>query len=541
MRNAFLFLFFFCAVPSFAVSDSVESLLHELDQVLQDRQFYMQQKENRIERLKNQRKQELSVEKQFELSYTIIDEYKSYLCDSGLVYVDQNIHLAENVDNPVWLVRSQLQKSFILSTSGLFIESKENLESIPQEYLSTDELRIEYYARLNQYYSNLIAFTENNYFNHSYEEKRQEVRDSILYYLPEGSSLRHYYLFNNAMAAGDMTGAESHLNSYLATLQPGTHEYAMKSYDLSTLYHRLGDEERRIPHLIQAVTSDVKDAIKENKALLDLSIWLYEQKDIERAYQYIQYALDDVTFYNSRFRYPALSQKIPTITEAYSHYTRQQQDRLLWLLTIISVLSIALFIIMFVLQRQKRKLAVARKGLDETNQHMAEVNEELNTLNQKLLDSDRVKEEYIGHFLDQYSEYIDRLDDYRKMINNKIAAKRFDELLKMTSSSNAQTHDDVKELYMHFDEAFLKIYPGFVSFFNNLLKEEERFILKKGELLNTELRVFALIRMGITDTNKIASFLRCSVQTVYNYRSKIKRKAINEHEDIEERIKQYYL
>jgi len=283
--------------------------------------------------------------------------------------------------------------------------------------------------------------------------------------------------------------------------------------------------------------SDVKDAVKENLALLNLSIWLYDHGDIHRAYNYIQFALNDANFYNARFRHFHLSKELPIITNAYRQAEDQQSTRLKILLSVISLLSLFLLFALFFMQRQKKMLAKTQKGLDQTNHDLEEVNKKLNKLNRELTDSNLIKEEYISHFINLYSEYINKLDDYRRMINNKIAAKRFDELSKMTSSSNTPVNEEIKEFYSHFDKAFLNIYPGFVPSINSLLKKEERFEMKKGELISTELRVFALIRLGITDSTKIASFLRCSVQTVYNYRSKIKKRSIDENEDIEEKIR----
>jgi hypothetical protein len=184
----------------------------------------------------------------------------------------------------------------------------------------------------------------------------------------------------------------------------------------------------------------------------------------------------------------------------------------------------------------KKTLKKARKNLEKANKNFEKLNNNLNRLNHELSEANHIKEEYIGYFLDLCSEYIGNLEEYRKTVCNKIAAKRFDELLRSTNTSSDKANE-IKELYANFDSAFLNIYPEFVSSINKLLVKEARFETKKGDLLNTELRIFALIRLGITDSTKIATFLRCSVQTVYNYRSKIKRSSLDELKDIEEQIK----
>lgn len=528
------FLFILTITAQISATNKVDSLLNELDEILLQGATYMLQKEDRINRLKKQRILEINPDKQFEIGYTIIDEYKSYNCDSALTYIDLNMQLAEQEKNNVWIIRTKLQYSFVLSSSGLFVESLDNLNSISREDLP-EECRVDYYQRWGQLYINLNTYADDPRFEDVYKKEIRLSYDSTLYYLPKRSPLIYFYQHNLAALNGDYEAAENYLHTYLSTLDPGTHEYAMKSYSLSSLYKIVGKNDLHIEYLILAVMSDVKDAVKENKALLDLSRWLYEHNDIKRAYNYIQYALNDANFYNARFRYFQLSKELPIITDTYQQHTNNQSQRLKLLLTVISILFIILLVTILFLQKQKEMLTSTRRNLDENFRHLEEMNLKLNRLNKELSESDRIKEEYIGYFLDLYSVYIDKLDDYKKMIHTKIATKRFDELLKLTSS-NTNKNDNVKELNTNFDKAFLRIYPGFVESFNRLLKEEEQFEIKKEEL-NTELRVFALIRLGINDSNKIASFLRCSVQTVYNYRSKIKRKAINENEEIEEKIK----
>lgn len=530
MKDKLILILLVFSLQVSAIPHEIDSLLKVLDKVLLEGENYMLQKEDRISRLKHQRINETSHEKIFELGYLIIDEYKSYNCDSALTYINQNLKLAAEANEPIWKIRTQLQYSFVLSSSGLFVEALDNMHSIREEELPED-LRVEYYMRWEQLNVNLKTYVDDPRFTPKYAKEVENAHLSALEYLPENSPQYYFVSYLIAQNKEEYQKAEEFLTKYLKTVQPGTHEHAMKSYNMYYSLDLQGKIEEGIAFLINAVISDIKDAIKENKAMLDLSVWLYEQKDIKRAYTYIQYALNDANFYNARFRYFELSKVLPIITDAYQEHTEKQTKRLLYMLIAISILFIILLCVLIYLQKQKQALAIARRGLDETNKNLEKMNTRLQKLNQRLMESDRVKEEYIGHFIDLYSEYITKLEDYRKMINNKIAAKRFDELLKMTASSGSKT-DNVKELNINFDKAFLRIYPEFVDAFNALLKPEDRFELKKEEL-NTELRVFALIRLGITDSNKIASFLRCSVQTVYNYRSKIKRKAINESEDIE--------
>jgi hypothetical protein len=518
---------------STTTNHSCDYLLYELDTVLSNGQLYMEQKEHRISRLKIQLNQELSVDKQYELCHNIIEEYKSYMSDSALVYINKNIHRAAENKRRTWEIQANLQYSFVLSSSGLFIESKNILDNIPKKAL-TNELWVEYYKCMELLYVNIDVYQADKDLTYKFQEKIRDYRDSVLYYLPANSPERLFYQFLQVYSEGNYTDALGYLETYLETLYPGTHEHAKKCYSFSMLYQRLNNPELQFKYLVLAVISDVKDAVKENRALLDLSIWLYEHQDIKRAFNYIQYALNDANFYNARFRYFEISKALPIITSAYQQLNIQQSNRMKIILSVFSILFIVLLVLLIYLQKQMAALKKARKGLKKNNQDLEEMNNKLNSLNRKLTEVNLVKEQYVGYFLNLYSEYISYLENYRKTVSNKLAAKRFDDLTRMTSSEKG---NEIKELYANFDKAFLNIYPKFVFSLNELLKEEERFDIKKGDLLNTELRVFALIRLGITDSSRIASFLRCSVQTVYNYRSKIKRSSLNESIDIEEQIK----
>ncbi len=522
---------------SYIVSASGETnrLLIQLDETLKLKEFYMNQKELRLARLKEQLNREVSHSKQFEICYDIIEEYKSFSYDSALVYVDRNLHVARKKINRECEIRTLFQYAFILSSSGLFREAEIVMNQIPREEL-TPELMIEYFKSYLTFYSNLTAYLNDERFSQEYYPLINNLIDSVYYYLPESTPDKIYYLALIEERSGNTEYAIELTEKYVRNLHPDAHEYAKVNFYLAGLYHQLGNTDRWITHVIRAAIADTKDAITENLALLTLAGWLYEQKDIERAYGYIQAALLDANFYNARFRNLQISRTLPIINEAYQKYQQQQSRQMKWALIFTSTFFFLLLVAVLYLIKQTRILREMRQELRESNDHLEEVNEQLNTVNLELSEANRVKEEYIGHFMDLYSGYIAKMDDYRKMINNKIAAKRFEELQKMTSSGRGKD-SDVKELNDNFDKAFLNIYPGFVEAVNGLLKEDERFELRKGELLNTELRVFALIRLGITDSARIADFLRCSLQTVYNYRSKIKKKAISEETDIEEQIR----
>lgn len=308
--------------------------------------------------------------------------------------------------------------------------------------------------------------------------------------------------------------------------KPETHGYAMMAMGLSRAYKQTGNSELEEKYLILAAMTDTKLAVKENEALLTLAVNLFHKGDIDRAYTYIKVALDDAIFYNSRFKNTVIARIHPIIENTYLIRLEKQKQNLRFYIFLTSLFVVALAITLFFTYKQTKIVSRAKRNLKA-------MNEELVELNQNLDEANLIKEKYVGYFMNQCAVYINKLDEYRKNVNRKIKTGQIDDLYK---SSSRPFEKELEELYVNFDKAFLKLYPNFVTEFNSLLKPEERYKLEKDQL-NTELRIFALIRLGITDVGQIAVFLHYSVQTIYNYKSKVKRMSVCEGTLFEEKVK----
>lgn len=516
-------VFFVC--PIFAEINN-DSLRKVLDQTLQNRNVYTQEKENRIDDIKRHLQKSEIQEEQYKFILQIIEEYKVYDCDSAMAYIDKNRMLAERLGREEWLIRNKLQCSFVLSSSGLFVEAIEVLKSIHAGKLS-DELKILYYKDMEKLYLNLKDYTSDSPFSNQYLAEASRYADTVLALLPENAVEYLLYKYHVEFRRGNDEVAAPFLEKYLQQTEPYTHPQAAAYYDMAILKGK--DEREKEKYLMLAAIADTKACVKENLSLLGIATVLYDKGDISGAYRYLQYALEDANFYNARFRNLQISKALPIIEQAYQQQNVQQKERLRNLLILISILAIGLVVTIVCIRRQMKSLARARKKLSG-------INDALNAVNKELAESDHIKEKYVGYFLDLCLQYIERLENFKKTVSRKIKSGQSEELLKQLSSSPNGTAD-VTELYANFDAAFLHIYPNFVSEFNSLLKEDERYVLKEKDKLNTELRIFALIRLGITDSNKIASFLRYSLQTIYNYRSKVRGKALHEEDDFEVKIR----
>ena len=296
-------------------------------------------------------------------------------------------------------------------------------------------------------------------------------------------------------------------------------------------------------NLCLSAISDIRSAIKDHASLWMLAQLLYENGDMERAYQYMRFSWNATKFYNARLRSWQSADVLSLIDKTYQALIEKQNDRLQQYLVLITALLVLLIGALGYIYRQMKKLAVARNHLQTANHQLNQLNEELQQMNAcltstnaELSESNQIKEEYIARFIKLCSTYINRLDAYRRMVNKKVSAGQIAELLKITRSQDA-LDEELEELYANFDTAFLHLFPDFVKKFNALLQDNEQIILKKDELLNTELRIFALIRLGIEDSSQIAEFLRYSVNTIYNYRAKVKNKARGSREDFEDLVR----
>jgi len=498
-----------------------------LDKTIEKRAIYTSEKEQKIEGIKRLLKREHSPEKRFQLNNTLIAEYQSFICDSALGYIDRNIQLANSLNNRELMDESKLRLAFVLSISGLFTQASEVFDSI--EYGSLPHhLKVFYCWGYIRYNENLIKYTDHPKYETVHIQEIARCRDTLMRLLGEGTDTYLKEKSFKLKAEGAFEASAEIQTELFKKEQVDSHGYAMAAMGLSMIHKELGNQSLQEKYLLLAALTDVRLAVKENESLLTLAIYLYEQGDVNRAYNYIQAALDDANFYNSRFRNAVIARTQPKIEALYLTKIEQQRRNLRSYALAISVFLVVLVITLYFLYKQIKSVSRARRNLNT-------MNGQLISANQRLDEANLIRERYIGYYINQCAVYLDKLDEFRKTVNRKIKAGQLDELQKL-SVSTATLEKDAQELYTDFDSTFLEVYPNFVEEFNALLREDERYVLKKDHL-NTELRIFALIRLGITDVNQIATFLRYSIQTIYNYKSKVKGKAAVDIDHFEEKVK----
>lgn len=527
MKHFSLILFFLLivSVPVRGGDTMPGDLLRTLNAAIDSSEVYTGYKKARIEELRLRKTAARSTEDIYRINCEIIDNYESFLCDSAEYYVLQNIRIARSLGNPDHLSESRLRLAFLYSLSGLFLQANDIFRSIDYGRLPADQ-KCRYYWNSIRYYENLIKYTNDSQLSDEYKGEIGRCRDSLLSLLPVGSTDWQTERAFQLMELGQPDGALEIFEGIFRSRDPQTHPYAMGAMCLAKAYGQAGDSAMEERYLILAATMDIRLAVKENEALLALATRLFEKGDIDRAYSYISYALNDANFYNSRFKNTVIARLYPIIESSYLYKLDKQRHNLRFYSTMSSLLVLALAIALFFYFRQTKVISRARREL-------AALTQELISLNRNLDEANLVKERYLGYFMNQCAIYINKLDKYRRDINLKIRNKQFDRLHDLSLQAPGREEE---ELCRNFDRAFLNLYPNFVEKFNALLNPRSRYTPEEGRL-NTELRIFALIRLGVSDVNQIADFLRCSPQTIYNYKSKIKKAALNGGDNFEETVR----
>lgn len=317
---------------------------------------------------------------------------------------------------------------------------------------------------------------------------------------------------------------------------------AICAYTLSESYRLKGDREKEKELLVLSAIADMKTAVREYVSLRKLAVLLYQEGDIERAYAFVKICMDDAEACNARLRKLEILEIFPIINAAYEQKTENQQTRMKWALASISILSVSLLFAIFYVYKQMKKVAATRREVIEANKRLKELNEELHSSNEQLkvanhsiAENSYLKEEYIGRYMDQCSVYLEKMEKYRRSLGKIAATGNVEELYKSIKSSKF-IDGELQEFYANFDNTFLQLFPTFVEDFNALLAQEGQIALKPNKRMNAELRIFALIRLGITDSVKIAQFLRYSVTTIYNYRTKMRNRAAGDRDLLEQEV-----
>lgn len=538
MKRTIIYIIFLLLQISATYSGN-DSLLQRLDGAIAARGGYEEAKERELRLLEDMYAHAGSADGRYRIMGKTFDAYRGYDLNKGLSVAEEKYRLAREMKREDYIYDARMNMAEALCGLGMFKESLEIMDGMDCGSVP-GHLKAYYFHIYRTIYGLLADFAAAGSMRDRYLGETGRYRDSIVAYSSPGTLAYVVVKADGYNSSGDYAKAAELVEGYLSGTNVNTHDKAILHFTMSEAYRGMGDRESEKKYLALSATGDMESAVREYVSLRRLAVMLYEEGDIDRAYSYARLCMDDAARCNARWRILEVQKMFPVISESYRRKEMAQRERLEAALVAISVLAICLGVAIAVSYRQKRKVAAARAGLAEVNagleranDGLKQANERLADMNRRLAESDHIKEEYVGHYLNQCSEYLDKMEQYRHRLNKMAAAGRLDDLYRELKSS-APIEAELKEFYAGFDATFLQIYPNFVEEFNALLREP--LVPRQGELLNTELRIFALVRLGITDSVKIAQFLRYSVTTIYNYRTRVRNKAACERDDFENRV-----
>lgn len=538
----YLLLLFLTPQTIFADVIDLDKVYAQLDEAIEQTDQYVGMREARIQKYKAALEVTADSDAQYEMCRRLYDEYHPYINDSAIYYIDRCITLAEKRGNHIHADECRLLLAYQCTESGMYTEAMDILRGFDENRISDPRIRQKYYSTISHLYSELgyyckVPRLQQEYYASS--DRYKLLIDTTVCSRDEALQIKELERY----IAGDAPGALRYSDMRLKQIQEGSHEYAIVAFYRHLDYRLSGDSIQARYWVTQSALSDVKNAVMDQGAMWELANMLMADGDMERAYRYIRFAWQCAGKFNTVKRNNQISPVLTAISDNYEA-SLKRANRLLLVLAVVSSLLSALFLgILFYSNSQRKKLAKARNELSDSNKQLAQLNAQLSELNSqlgdtnlKLNESNRVKDEYVGRFIHLCSFYIDRLDEMRRRINKMVKGKDLDALYKFTEGNDLRDQN-LNELYGMFDSTFLQLFPNFVADFNALLTPESRIELPQPGTLNTDLRIFALIRLGIEDSSRIAEFLHYSVNTIYNYRARVKNGAISDRDTFESRVK----
>ncbi len=536
MRHLIIIIITLMIQPIYVKGDN-NQLYKQLDAALAQRAHYVELKEKSLNEIKQGAKYVTSNEDKLKLYEQLANEYKAYEYDSAMTYVNKGLILAQKNNNILFNKRFQLSQTRLLITRGFYAEAKEILQKIePQE--DSHDYQFLYYYTLYELYNNWSTYCENNEFSKNYNQLKINNLKKAIEISPKKDAF-YYYLLGELYYYSNHPNNNRTIQYYKKALsmeKPDSRLHAMTAFALSEIYKKSNNQKLTEHYLLVAAISDITSATKENVALQDIALFIYKHKtrSLNKAQEYINLSLEDTYAYNNRLRRIEISSKLQLITNAYTDDIKTTNRLLNIALLVIILLLLGVGISSLFIRKKNRLLKQKKDEISATSAKMEILNGQLHLINDELKDTNQKRERLVKVYIDLCYKNIERNSKLRTLAVRKIKANQSKELLSLLSSST-NTEKENKEFLTEFDKAFLSLYPTFVSELNQQLTESAHIQLKENGEMPPILRVCALLRLGITESSKIAGILSYSPQTVYNYRSILKNNAIDK-EHFEENV-----
>lgn len=521
-------LCFFMPMSGYAKDARLDSMLHTIDRSMDDAQRYVAVRERHITQLKEQYEEAVDDRSRYNIAYSLYEGYKPFVNDSAVFYLDRCIALATRMNDAAKVNECRAWLALRCSNTGMYDEALNVLDMVDEAALSEWGRGIYYYARAHAY-GELAYYTRLPDMRNVYGGKAWYYQQLAMKTLPEHDNNRYQLLEQSLLADKKYKQSMALNNEWVKRVEKGSHPYALVAMYRYLEFKNINDTTQMMLWLAESVLADITNGVMDQGSMWEIANQLMVMGDVDRAYRYIGYASDCATRFGSRQRLSQISPLLSEIARLYKTESGKYNRRLKMTLGIISLMTLLILASLLYVNRQRRRLA-------EVSENLSKVNDRLQKSNRRLQDANRVKEEYVGRFMRLCSIYVDRLDAFRRKVGRMLKNRQMDELHTLTHSTCFKD-EELDELYANFDSAFLHLFPNFVESFNELLKPAERVVLDDKQRLNTTVRIFALIRLGIDDSGKIAEFLHYSVNTIYNYRARVKNASLVDRDTFEERVR----
>ena len=537
MRHLIIIIITLMIQPIYVKGDN-NQLYKQLDAALAQRAHYVELKEKSLNEIKQGAKYVTSNEDKLKLYEQLANEYKAYEYDSAMTYVNKGLILAQKNNNILFNKRFQLSQTSLLITRGFYAEAKNIMQKIEPKEEDPLDYQFQYYYTLYGLYNNWSTYCENNEFSKNYNQLKVKYLKKAIELSPKKDAF-YYYLMGELYYFSNHPNNNKTIQYYKKALsmeKPYSRLHAMTAFALSEVYQKANNLELMEHYLLVAAISDVTSATKENVALQDIALFIYKHKtrSLKKAQEYINLSLEDAYAYNNRLRRIEISSKLQLITNAYTDDIKTTNRLLNIALLVIILLLLGVGISSLFIRKKNRLLKQKKDEITATSAKMEILNEQLHLINAELKNTNQKRERLVKVYIDLSYKNIERNQKLRTLAIRKIKANQSKELLSLLSSSSS-TERENKEFLTEFDKSFLALYPTFVNELNQQLTESAHIQLKENGEMPPILRVCALLRLGITESSKIAGILSYSPQTVYNYRSLLKNNAIDK-EHFEENV-----
>lgn len=500
--------------------------LDKLDASLTHKKQYEQLKEDHINSLHRTLAETADLNTRYALECQLFDEYKSYRFDSSAVCAGRALELATRLDNAEYIVDSKCNMAFCLISAGIMLEAQRILSSIDISSL-TVEGKKRYYALWVKFWREEADLNHDLPYYNEYIKKSNACVDSLLSVIPRESAEWYNVVGSKYMRDHQYEKAIASFAKYLADKRISAHDRAMCYAELGWAYVYLKDEDKAIENFVRSAIYDNETATREITALYHVARLISNRGDFDRAIEYVHQALNDVGFYNTRQRLIELGEIVPQIEQERYNAIKAQQS----LYLVVTCLSVVLFTVCLLfaifIRKRNRQLEIARQ---KEHQHAAEIE----SVNSQLIEANKIKTEYVGLSFYANAEAIAKMEKLYKSIERQVTTKQYDKIKETVNPRHLE--EERENMYASFDHSFLGLYPTFVEEYNKLFDEKDRRHPAEGRL-TSEMRIFALIRIGITDSDRIGKFLDYSVHTVNTYKTRIKNRSIVDNELFETKIK----